>query len=102
MLSFNHIISYGLEVWGCAHASYLNRLFIIQKMDVRAITSSKFGAHYGPLFKKLSVLDVFELHKFLIATFVYKLTHQKLPHPLSDYCQFFQHNYGTRQKDTKT
>ena len=95
-------LSYGLEVWGCAHASYLNKILIIQKMAVRAITSSKFGAHSGPLFKKLSVLDVFKLHKFLITTFVYKLIHQKLPHSLTDYCRFFEHNYGTRQKDTKT
>ena len=57
-------VSYGLEVWGCAHTSYLNKIFIIQKMAVRAITSSKFGAHSGPLFKKLSVLDVFKLQKF--------------------------------------
>ena len=71
-------------------------------MAVRAITSSKFAAHSGPLFKKLSVLDAFKLHKFFITTFVYKLIHQKLPHPLSDYCRFFQHNYGTRQKYTKT
>ena len=95
-------VSYGLEVWGCAHTSYLNKIFIIQKMAVRAVTSSKFGAHSGPLFKKLSVLDVFKLHKFLITTFVYKLIHQKLPHSLIDYCRFFEHNYGTRQKDTKT
>ena len=94
-------VSYGLEVWGCAHISYLNKIFIIQKMAVRAITSSKFGAHSGPLFKKLSVLDVFKLHKFLITTFVYKLIHQILPHSISDYCRFFEHNYGTRQKDTK-
>ena len=40
-------------------------------MAVRAITSSKFGAHSGPLFKKLSVLDVLKLYKFLIVTFVY-------------------------------
>ena len=33
---------------------------------------------------------------------MYKLIHQKLPHSLSDYCRFFEHNYGTRQKDTKT
>ena len=81
-------ISYGLEVWGCAHTSYLNRLFIIQKMAVRAITSSKFGAHSGPLFKKFSALDVFKLHTFLIATFVCKLIHQKLLHPHLNYIHF--------------
>ena len=71
-------------------------------MAVRAITSSKFGVHSDPLCKKLSVLDVFKLHKFLITTFVYKLIHKKkMPYPLTDYCRFFQHNYGTRQKDTK-
>ena len=38
LLLYNAFIQphvYGLEVWGCAHTSYLNRLFIIQKMAVR-------------------------------------------------------------------
>ena len=95
-------VSYGLEVWGCAHATYLKRIYIIQKMAVRAITFSKFRTHSSPLFKKLNILDIFKLHKFLVTTFMYKLIYEKLPHPLTDYCKFFGHHYSTRQKLTKT
>ena len=95
-------LSYGLEVWGCAYTSYLNKLLIIQKMAVRAITFSKFRTHSSPLFKKLNILDIFNLHKFLTTTFVYKLIHGEHPHPVTDYLQYFTHNYGTRQKDNNT
>ena len=71
-------------------------------MAVRAITFSNFRANSSPLFKKLNVLDIFKLHKFLVTTFMYKLIYEKLPHPHTDYCKFFGHHYSTRQKLTKT
>ena len=33
---------------------------------------------------------------------MYKLFHEELPHPLSDYCQSFTHSYETRQKSNNT
>ena len=49
----------------------------------------------------MNILDIFNLHKFLIATFAYKLIHGKHPHPITDF-QYFTHHYGTRQKDNNT
>ena len=57
-LLFPHLI-YGIEVWGSAHETHLNRLLILQKKIVRLICySDKRQADYSfspcdPLFYKL-------------------------------------------------
>ena len=56
----------------------------------------------APLFHSLGILDVHKLYQFLIATFMYKLINQLLPHSMYEYCRFFEHRYNTRQKEAKT
>ena len=69
-----------------------------QKMAMRAITFSPFRTPSNPLFKKLGVMDVFELHKLSICTFIFDLSKGNLPHDLVEYCQNIQHSYSTRGK----
>ena len=95
-------ISYGLEVWGCTYKTFIDKIYVIQKMIVRAITFSGFMTSSAPLFFTLKILDIYKFHRYLTATFMYKLIHLQLPHPVYDYCKFFEHRYNTRQKDTKT
>ena len=67
-------------------------------MAMRAITFSPIRTPSKPLLKKLGVMDVFELHKLSICTFIFDLSKGNLPHDLVEYCQNIQHSYSTRGK----
>jgi len=68
-------LNYGSLLW----EKYSYKLFKNQKYAIRSITSSKYNAHTGPLFKKLGLLkckDICALHGF---KFCYKLENELLP-----------------------
>ena len=92
-------ISYGLEVWGSTYPSYLQTIFLSQKMAVRAITFSNFQTHTAHLFKQLYILDIYKLYKLHVCSFIYNLINNNLPHSLLVYCQFPVHSYSTRHKN---
>ena len=94
----SNIIIYGIEVWGSTCKSYLDCLRFSQKMAMRAITFSPLRTPSDPLFQKLGVMDVFELHKLYICTFIFDLSKGNMPHDLVEYCQNIQHSYSTRGK----
>ena len=56
-------LEYGIEAWGNTYESTLKCLFISQKMAVRAITFSAYLTPSKALFRKLQILDIFELHR---------------------------------------
>ena len=94
-------ISYGIEVWGSAAKKSINRVFILQKMAMRAITFGTRMTPSSPLFYSLGVLDVFKLYKHLVATFIFRLTLRQLPLSLCEYFKLFENYYDTRQKGRK-
>ena len=51
-------LTYGILVWGYES----NCIFKLQKMALRAMTSSKYNAHTNPLFKKMHLLKVGDIH----------------------------------------
>ena len=66
-------INYCNLVWAQPDPTvYLDRIFRIQKKYCRIITFSDFRAHSEPLFKKLSILNVYQMYKYQIALFMYK------------------------------
>ena len=66
-------LTYGLEVWGSMFPSYLNPIYITQKMRVRAITFSGFQEPSSPIFLNLGILDVYKLHILLVCVFIFDL-----------------------------
>ena len=72
-------------------------------MAMRAITfiwqQTSWMTHSKPLFTKLKILNVYNLHDLAVLTFVYDLLNCKLPHSLIDYCQVIEHKYATRGKE---
>ena len=72
-------LSYCNIIWGSAKVSSLNSLFLLQKRAVRMCTNSDFKASSGPLFNKLKILKIFDLNKYLTATFLFKFTNNLLP-----------------------
>ena len=83
---FYYFISYGIVVWGLTHSTILDCLVRLQKRVVRAISFKDIYAHSTPLFYKLKLLELFDIHTLNLLSLVYE-------------CQNNQsvHNYNTRQ-----
>ena len=91
-------ITYGLEVWGAAHKTFLNKVMVLQKKITRIICFKSYNYHTAPLFYDLTILDVYKLYRLLIATFEHDLINAKLPHNFINYCTYVSHHYETRAK----
>ena len=57
----------------------LDKILKIQKKYCRLITFSHFRAHSKPLFKQLSILNVYQIYKFQLGLFMFKQTNNLLP-----------------------
>ena len=95
---FNSHLSYGLPIWGNANCFYVDKIFKIQKMAIRAISFADFNAHSAPLFKKLEILTLKDLYQKQLASLLWDLDHNELPISLS---KLFQkrdeaHSHSTR------
>ena len=64
-------ISYGLEVWGCAPKTKIQKIYIAQKTALRAMTFSSRLTPSSPLFHSLGILDVFKLYRQSVPIFIY-------------------------------
>ena len=71
---------YGVLSWGTTYQTTLQPLFILQKKALRLITFSPFDAHTSPIFKRLSILKLYDLTNYCIAVFMFKLNNNLLPH----------------------
>ena len=81
-------LTYGILVWGYES----NCIFKLQKMALRAMTSSKYNAHTNPLFKKMHLLKVGDIHTVQQLKFFYKLTQNNLPAYFNSFLIRRQHN----------
>ena len=81
-------LTYGILVWGYES----NCIFKLQKMALRAMTSSKYNAHTNPLFKKMHLLKVGDIHTVQQLNFFYKLTQNNLPAYFNSFLIRRQHN----------
>ena len=57
-------------VWSSTYVTNLNRIFLLQKRPVRAMTNSNHRAPSAPLFAQLNILDIFKLNSFYTAKFI--------------------------------
>ena len=72
-------------IWGSAGASTMHKLVILQKRAVRIITRSHFRAASNPLFVRLNLLKMTDIHRFQVAIFVFKFIHFLIPVSCSAY-----------------
>ena len=78
-------IKYGIVTWGSTYKTYLNRLEVIQNKAIYAINKTKsFKQKLAPLYQKLEILPIRQLHCVETAKFMYKLSSSSLPQPLLD------------------
>ena len=80
------------------YVSSLNRILLLQKRAVRAITNSDYRAHSTPLFLHLKILDIYKLNTFHIAKFMFMYHHNLLPPFFLNLflTSYHVHNYNTR------
>ena len=91
-------ISYCSTVWTSTYPTKLNRIYLLQKRAVRALTKSNYLAHSAPLFSRLNVLDIYQVNSFHVGKFMYKYQNRLLPSIFLDLFQTSSqiHNYNTR------
>ena len=91
-------LTYCTTVWSSTYVTNLNRIFLLQKRAVRAMTNSNHRAPSAPLFVQLNILDIFKLNSFYTAKFMFSYHHRLLPSPfLNLFLTSGQiHNYDTR------
>ena len=65
-------------------------------MAVRVITFSTFLTPSKPIFQRLQILDIFQLHRLCVCSFMFNLINGNLPHCITRYCSFVSHRYSTR------
>ena len=68
---FSHLINCNLA-WESAAKTVLTPAHIFQKKAARLITNQNYKAHANPLFKKLKILTIFDIHRLEIAKYMFK------------------------------
>ena len=61
-----------LHAWDSGPKTTIGKLFVAQKKIVTAITFSKSKDHSAPLIKSCNMLNIFDINKYIVSTFVYK------------------------------
>ena len=80
---FNSHLSYGLSVWGHCISEYTEKIKLIQKRIIRAISFAAFDAPSKPLMKELGILSFEDLYKTQLASLMWDYDHGLLPHSLN-------------------
>ena len=76
---FHSHLSYGIALWGVANSTLLNKVFLLQKKAIRAITKSEFLAHSDPIFIQLQILKLDDLYLHKLASLMWDYDHKVIP-----------------------
>ena len=96
-------ISYCTLIWESNYKSKLDPIYILQKRALRAITSSEWRSASKPIFKKLEVLNIFEIVDYQLGELAFRYSADQLPNIFSSYFTDLTslHTYDTRSKSNK-
>ena len=78
-------IVYCNTVWGYAKISILKKIAVLQKRAVRLCTGASYLSPSNPLFVRLNLLKLSDVHNMQIAIFMYKIKYCQLPRSFSHY-----------------
>ena len=93
-------LTYGIQIWGSANSSALQKTIIIQKRAMRIINTAKYNSHTEPLFKKCEILKLPDLYEHQISIFMYDFINRNLPRSFDSMFQLISEktpNLHTRQ-----
>ena len=106
-LVYSHL-SYGIEAWGSAAKTNLNKINVLQNKAVRIMSGVQYFQVYGqvpgplpssePLYKKLEVLKLEDIFKLNIAKFVYSTLTFLSPNNFHEWFSYDHeiHSHSTR------
>ena len=77
-------LSYCTLTWGHCAKILLNKLYVLQKRALRAITNSHPRTTSEPLFRKFNILTIFQIHELQVGSFMYMYNKNLLPHIFYD------------------
>ena len=72
-------ISYGINIYGCANSSNLEKIRKKQKQAIRIVCNAPYRAHTAPLFKELKILPLDQLIEYCRIKFMHCYHFKKLP-----------------------
>ena len=72
-------LTYCNLIWGYTYVTNLQRIYVLQKRAVRAISKADYKASSKPLFANLKILDVFSIYSLQVSSFMYLYHNDALP-----------------------
>ena len=106
-LVYSHL-NYGIQAWGSASPTDLEKLLILQKKAVRIMSGVQYFQIYDqpsgplpasePLFKNLEILKINDIFKLNIANFIFATLNNESPDIFSDWFIYSHlvHQHSTR------
>ena len=94
-------LSYCNHVWGCAYATNLKRLFILQKKALRIMYGKNRSEPTDYMFSDLKIIKFPCINSYLIGNFMFKVYKGDVPDVISDFFCINNsvHKYFTRQNE---
>ena len=94
-------LTYCNLIWASAYVTNLERIYLLQKRAVRAISQADYKASSNPLFANLKILDIFSIYLLQVSSFMYLYHNDTLPIVFN---QIFQtgnqsHQFSARYSD---
>ena len=87
--------------WGQSTQTLLNKIFKLQKRATRTILNKPYKAHTAPLFKELSILNIYSINIYSKCLFMFDYVHGCLPKVFDGMFRYNHnvHNHSTRHND---
>ena len=94
-------IKYGIEVYGTANETYMNKLQVLQNKLMKVLTKKERKYSTNLLHKDLNILKVHDIHRLSVLNFVYRSKSNKI---ISNFKNYFptrgeQHTLNLRNND---
>ena len=90
-------LTYCCITWGFTYQTYINKIFTIQKKEIRIITHSPFQCHSSPLFKKTNNLNIFQIIEYYARIFMLQKLNSTVPNVFQQniFLSYSYHTYET-------
>ena len=101
IMFIHNYLTYCNLIWASTYVTNLERIYLLQKRAVRAISKADYKASSKPLFANLKILDVPSTYLLQVGCFMYLYHNDALPIAFN---QIFQtgnqiHQYSTSYSD---
>ena len=81
-------ISYCNIVWGGTYSNRLNSIRVLQNRAIRRISGNDQSLHTSQLHYKTNCLNLFDIHKFQVGSFMHSWFTNKLPFVSNNYFSY--------------